>query len=90
MSSKYSQKFLNHTKQATTDALETVSKRKKNSKGNCWFDCNQIADKTTKISKSSQQTNSERVRNEHYKEIPKEKYISPEERQKIIDDLRLM
>ena len=28
------------------------------------------------------------VRNEHDKEIPKEKCISPEERQKIIDNLR--
>ena len=31
--------------------------------------------------------NSERVTNEHNKEIPKERYISPEERQNIIDDL---
>ena len=30
------------------------------------------------------------VTNEHDKEIPKERYISPEERQKIIDDLRLI
>ena len=28
--------------------------------------------------------------NEHDKEIPKERYISPEERQKIIEDLRLI
>ena len=34
------------------------------------------------------QNNSEKVRNEHDKEIPKERYISPEEKQKIIDDLR--
>ena len=27
---------------------------------------------------------------EHYKEIPKERYISPGERQKIIDDPRLI
>ena len=30
---------------------------------------------------------SETATNEHNKEIPKEKYISPEKRQKIIDDL---
>ena len=29
-------------------------------------------------------------KNENEKEIPKERYISPEERQKIIDDLRLI
>ena len=34
-----------------------------------------------------QQNNSEIVTNKHDKEIPKEIYISPEERQKIINDL---
>ena len=38
-----------------------------------------------KISKNSQQNNSEKVTNKNDKEIPKERYISPEERQKIID-----
>ena len=33
---------------------------------------------------------SETVTNDHGKEIPKQRYISPEERQKIIDDLRLI
>ena len=40
--------------------------------------------------KSSVQTNSESIKNEHDQEISKERYISPEERQKIIDDLRLI
>ena len=31
----------------------------------------------------------QRHRNENDKEIPKERYISPEERKKIIDELRL-
>ena len=48
--------------------------------------------KITKVSKNSQKFNSERVTNENdkemLKEIPKERYISPEERQKIIDNLR--
>ena len=38
----------------------------------------------------SQQNNSETVTNEHDKEIPKERYISPEERQKNIRALRLI
>ena len=42
-----------------------------------------------KLQKISKQNNSETVTNEHDKEIPKERYISPEERQKIIDELRL-
>ena len=50
---------------------------------------NKAADKITKVSKTSQ-NNSGTVWNEHDKEIPKEKYISPEERQKIINYLRLI
>ena len=44
--------------------------------------------KITKISKNSQQNNSETVKNENDKEISKEIYISPKERQKFIDNLR--
>ena len=51
---------------------------------------NKIAKKITKISRSSPQNNSETVTNEHDKKIPKERYISAEEIQKIIDDLILI
>ena len=44
----------------------------------------------TKVSRASSRINSETTTNEHSKEIPKESYISSEERQKIIDDLRLI
>ena len=47
------------------------------------------SDKIT-VSRTSPQISSETVTNENDKEIPKERYISPEERQKIIDDLRLL
>ena len=48
--------------------------------------------KFTKISKTSQHNNSEAVTNEHDKEVPKYIYIyiSPEERQKVIDGMRLI
>ena len=48
---------------------------------------NRIADKTAKVSKNSQQNNSEKV---HDSKIPEERYTSPEERQKIINKLRLI
>ena len=48
-----------------------------------------IADRITKVSTNSQQNNSETVTNENDKEIPKERYISSEERQDIIDELKL-
>ena len=50
---------------------------------------NEIANKITLVSKSLQQNNSEAVKDENDQEISKERYISPEERQKIINELRL-
>ena len=51
---------------------------------------NQSADEIILVSRTSPQNSSETVKNDYDKEIPNEKYISPEERQKIIDDLRLI
>ena len=53
------------------------------------FIVNNVAERITKVSKNSQQNNSETLTNEHDKEILKERYVSPEERQEIIDELRL-
>ena len=50
---------------------------------------NRIVNSITRVSKSSQRNNSETVTNKHDKEIPKEKYISTNERQEIVDKLRL-
>ena len=50
--------------------------------------CNKIADKITNASKKSQ--NEEIQSNEVNNEIPKERYIPPKERRKIIDGLRLI
>ena len=47
-------------------------------------------EKITKFSKNSQQNNLETVKNELDKEITKERYIFPEERQKNVDNLRLI
>ena len=41
------------------------------------------------VLKNSQQNNSETVTNENDKETSKERFISPEKRQEIIDNLRL-
>ena len=50
---------------------------------------NKIIYKFTKVSKSSLQNNLEIVESAtEHKEIPKERYISPERRQQTIDDLR--
>ena len=45
---------------------------------------NKIAHRITKVSKNSQQNDSETVTNNHDKEVPKESHISPEEGQNSI------
>ena len=49
--------------------------------------CNKIANESMEVSKNSQQNISEKATNEHHEEISKERYIPPEERENIIDDL---
>ena len=84
LSGKCSQKLLDHTKQSATDTLETVPKRaiQKTTEASGDLICNKIVDRIKKVSKISPQKNSETVTNKYY--------ISSEERQKIIDDLRLI
>ena len=88
LSGKYSHKRLDHAKQSATDAL-------RNSRSNWWFAApdlvgHDIAGRITKVSKTSPQNTSKTVKNDYDKEMPKERYICPKERQKIIDDLRLI
>ena len=56
---------------------------------------NETADNITKVSRNSLHNNSKTVTNEEenigiIREIPRERYVSPEKRQKIIDDIRLI
>ena len=80
----------NHAKRSAINAFKSASKRTipKTAEATGDLTTNKTADKITIFSNYSQQNNSETVTNEHDKEIPKEKYISPEEKQEIIDDLR--
>ena len=89
--------FLIMLKKSAADALKTATKRVIQETAEATGDLidNKIANlvaksydgRTTKASKNSLQNNS--VANEHDKEIPKKRYVSPEERQEIIDELRL-
>ena len=97
LNGKYSQKLLDHAKQSATDALKTASKRaiQKTDEATSDLIGNKFADKITKMPRISPQNSSETIANEaenieHEKEIPKRRYISPEERQKIINNLRLI
>ena len=76
---------------STTDAIETASKRAIQNTAEAKGDLigNKIADKITTISKK---TVEELPINNEDMEITthKKRYISPEERQRIIDELRLV
>ena len=94
MRDRYSQKFLDHAKQSGIDAFETAPKKVIQEAAEITGDLigNKTANKVAKVSKKKkiQQNNLEKVRNELDKEMPKERYISPEEIENIIDDLRLI
>ena len=87
LSSKYSQKHFHYPRKSATDAFKTVSKTEILKAAEATGDL--IGGKVMGASKSSQQNNSNTVTNGNDKEIPEERYISPEERQKIIDWMRL-
>ena len=89
MSNKHSQKLVDTAKKSATDAIKTPSKRAIQKTAEATGDLigNKIADKMTSASKKS---HTEKIQsNEVNDEIPKERYISSKERQKIIDELRL-
>ena len=90
LNTKYSQNLLDSAKTSTTDAILNASNRAIQKAAEVTGDLigNRIADKMASVSKKLSQNNSKEAKNEI--EIPKERYISPEERQKIIDELRLI
>ena len=94
MSNKYSQKLVDTAKRSATDAIKTASKRSIQKTAEATGDLvgNKIADKITSASKKSLKKpyDEESSSNEVNNEIPKERYISPKERQKITDELRLI
>ena len=89
---KYGQKLLDSAKKSTTDAIKTASKRaiQKTPEGIGNLTDNKIADKITSFSKKSPTELYFKELPNDEMEAPKKSYISPEERQLIIDKLRLV
>ena len=88
----YGQKLLHSAKISATDVIKTASKRAIQKTVEATGDLigNKIADKITSVSKkSSAKLRSQNNEANDESEVPKEKYISPEKRQQIIDELRL-
>ena len=93
LSNKYGQNLFDSAKKSTTDATKTPSKRaiQKTAETTGDLISNKIADKITNVLKKSAkylQNNETEVVVEI--PAPKKRYTSPEERQKIIDELRLV
>ena len=95
LSDKYGQKLLDSVKKYIADAIKAASKRtiQKTAEATRDFIGNKIADKITSVSKKKF---TKELPNDETKEknveitTHKERYISPKERQKIIDELRLV
>ena len=91
LSSKYGKKLLDSAKKWTTDAIKTASKKEIQKTTEAIGDLigNKIADKITSVSKTSLgKLRSQNNEANDELEAPKERYISPEKRQLIIDELR--
>ena len=98
LSNKFGQKLLDSAKRSTTDAIKTASTRvfKKTAEATGDLIGNKIADKITSVSKkSATELHSKELPNDETEEdveiaTHKKRYISREERQQIIDELRLI
>ena len=95
LSNKYGQKLLDSARKPTTDAIKNASKRaiQKTAEATGDLTGNKIADKI--ISISNRKSTKELPNNDETEEdveitTHKKRYISPEERQQIIDELRLV
>ena len=89
LSNKYGQKRLDGAKKSTTDAIKTVSKRAVQKTAEKTGDLigNAIVDKITILSKKSAK---ELSNDETEVDKPKKRYIPPEERQQIINEVWLV
>ena len=87
LSDKYGQKLLDSVKKYIADAIKAASKRtiQKTAEATGDFIGNKIADKITK-----ELPNDETKEKNVEITTHKERYISPKERQQIIDELRLV
>ena len=98
LSNKYGQKLLGSAKKSTTDAIKTVSKSATQKAAETTGDliANKTADEITSVwKKPAMELHSKELPNNNNDEdaeitTHKRRNISPEERQQIIDELRLL
>ena len=96
LSNKYGQKLLDSAKKSTTDAIKTASKRAIQKAAEATGDLigNKIADEITSVSRKKsvkELHNNDETKKEDVEIITHMKrYITPEERQQTINELRLV
>ena len=93
LSNKCSQKFLDTAKKSNMDAIKTASKRAIQKTAEATGDLigNKISDKITSVSKkSTKELPNDETEVDVERATTKKRYIFPEERQQIIDELRLV
>ena len=85
LNNKYRQKLLDRAKKSATNVIKAASKRaiQKTAEATGDLICNKVANRITKVLKTSQQNNSETITNENDQEILNQKLF-------IIDGLRLI
>ena len=90
------EKLLDSTKKSTADAIKTASKRAIQKSAEATGDLigNKIDDKITSVSKNNSAKALQNDETEEEKNVEiathKKRYISPEERKEIIEELRLV
>ena len=91
MSNKYGKKLIDTAKKSATDAIKTAFKRAMQKTAEVTGDLvgTEIADKITSVSKKSTKK-LPTIDEDEELTTHKKRYISPEERQQIIDKLRLV
>ena len=92
LSNKYGPKLLDSAKKTTTDAVKTAQKRAIQKTAEATRDLigNKIADKITSVSKKSSHNNNSNNNEDLEITDHKKRCISAEERQQIINELRLV
>ena len=91
MSDKYGKKLVDTATKSAADAIKTASKRAIQKTAEATGDLvgNKIADKITSVSKKSTKK-LPTIDEDAELTTPQKRYISPEERQQIIDELRVI
>ena len=94
LSNKYGQELLDSAKKYKTDVIKTASKRAIQKTAEATGDLigNKTADKITRVSKkkSTKELPNDEIEEDMEITTHKKRYLSPEERQQIINELRLV